>query len=108
MSASSEVATREGMDIACRCRMHPQCARAHTRTHACVRVLARVHRRRDPIIAPEAKQWQDRDNRWFMCLYFFMNVGEFVERREAVKELVGVDKLLILHISPSSLEYSHT
>ena len=33
-----------------------------------------------------------------------MNVGEFVEQREAVKEPLWLDKVLTL---PSSLEYSH-
>ena len=52
-SASSEVATREGMDIARGCRMRPQCVhvRARTRTRACARVLARVRRRRGPMRA---------------------------------------------------------
>ena len=39
---------------------------------------------------------------------FMMNVVEFVERREAVREPVWLDKLLTLCISPSSLKYSHT
>ena len=29
-----------------------------------------------------------------------MNVGEFIERREAVKEPLGVDNLLILFVFP--------
>ena len=76
---------------------------------ACAQVLARVRRRRSPIIAPEAKQWQDRNNRQFACLrYFFMNVDEFVEQRKAVQEPPGVDKLLTLCIFPvESLRLTH-
>ena len=63
-------------------------------------VLARVRRRRSPIIAPEAKQWHDQDNGQFVYLrYLFMNIGEFVEQNKAVKEPPGVDKLLTLHFS---------
>ena len=48
----------------------------------------------------EAKQWQDRDNRQFVCLrYFFMNISELVEQRVAVQEPPRIDKLLTLHFS---------
>ncbi len=46
-----------------------------------------------------AKRRQDRDNRQLVCLLdFLMNIGEFVERRKAVKESLRLDKLLTLCI----------
>ena len=54
---------------------------------------------RGPIIAPTKQWWQDPDNRQFACLsYFLMNAGEFTERREVVKDSLGIDKLPILRI----------
>ena len=80
---------------------------AWTFTRACQRrprrISARTHARvrigRGPIIAPTRQWWQDRDNRQFARLsYFLMNAGEFTERREVVKDSLGIDKLPILRI----------
>ena len=42
----------------------------------------RVHRRWGPIIVTEAKLWQDRDNRQFVCLRYFC-LGTKVPRHSA-------------------------
>ena len=91
--------------------MWPQRSRARTKRalDAQARVLARAHSRisarahsrvrigRGPIIAPTRQWWQDRDNRQFARLsYILMNAGEFTERREVVKDSLGIDKLPIL------------
>ena len=60
----------------------------HTHLRVCVG--------RGPIIAPTRQWWQDQDNRQFECLlYFLMNTGE---QREAVKDLLVIDKLHIFCI----------
>ena len=76
---------------------------AQARVLARSRISARMHSwvriGRGPIIAPTRQWWQDRDNRQFMHLSnFLMITGEFTERREEVKDSLGIDKLPILCI----------
>ena len=91
MSASSEEVTRG-------CKRHPRCAKceySHTRAYP--------HTLVSPIIA---QWWQNQDNRQFARLsYFLINTGEFTERREVVKDSLGIDKLPILYFFMTSLEY---
>ena len=44
--------------------------------------------------------WKQNSGKIEITVHIFMNVGEFVGRREAIKEPLGVDKLLILCIFP--------
>ena len=83
------------------CKRRPRRANASTRTLTHVRTHSRVRIGRGPIIAPTRRWWQDRDNRQFASLsYFLMNSGEFTEQREVhvVKDSLGIDKLPILRI----------
>ena len=76
------------------CKRRPQRASTSTRTFAHICMHSRVRIGRGPIIAPTRQWWQDRDNRQFARLsYFLMNADEFTERRE-----LGIDKLPILRI----------
>ena len=94
MSASSEEVTPVAWTFtrACKGALDAQMrVLTHIYTHSRVRIG------RGPIIAPTRQWWQDRDNRQFARLsYFLMNIGEFTERREVVKDSLGIDKLLIL------------
>ena len=81
------------------CQRRPRRASASTRTLAHIRTHSRVRIGRGPIIAPTRQWWQDRDNRQFARLsYFLTNAGEFTERREVVKDSIGIDKLPIVRI----------
>ena len=86
MSVSSEEVTRGS-------KRHPRCAKCEYSHSTLV----------SPIIA---QWWQNQDNRQFARLsYFLIDTGEFTERREVVKDSLGIDKLPILYFVMTSLEY---
>ena len=90
-SASSEIATRKGMDIARGCRMRPQC----TDSHSCMRASAHTSTKKaEPNCIGSKTAAKLRQQIVCVLIILFMNVGELVEWRE------GIDKLLILRIPP--------
>ena len=83
----------------CACKRCPRHTSTSTRTLAHIRTHSRVHIGHGPIIALTRQWCQDRDNRQFASLsYFLINTGEFTEQREVVKDSLGIDKLPILYI----------